>query len=1207
MKYLSNTVNWKWLIFLFVYYPISAQEVAVAVSLLPKADPAAGVYVPLEEALHILSKKHGVFFTYLKDVIQPYEVEISSTVQFDLEESLHLLLSGTPLQFKKVGRLNYLIFNRLLEEGLGADLSPAAPGLTGSKVATARRITRFRSLSPLPMRPIAPQKFILEGRILNERNEALSGVNISVKGRSFEGAVTDPDGYYRLALQNGDQTLICSYVGYHPKEVPVHRRRRLDVMLEENISLLSEVVVVGYGGQNRRDVIGSISKVDAAELQNVQAASADQQLQAWAAGVQAQSSSGLPGAPVRVLVRGANSLFSGTEPLWIIDGMILSSQGGAELNGFSRNNDALPLNPLATLNPNDIASIQVLKDAAATAIYGSRGANGVIIITTKSGKEQDGSLDLRVSLGFTDVVKGPEDIGYVDGPAWLRLADEARLNSGLSPFDPSSVLDNNRDSLAVLDRSQLANTNWFDQILRRGAVREVNLSGSQNRDNWRLYWSGNYRDEAGVLINDHLSRLALRTNLDFEVLPNVSVGSRISLSYTDRQRAPNGGPPGGNTNMATGGYNMANTGSLPIFPVYHPTARDADGNPLLFDPLSGRNLAATFNRDHYINDVNTYRALAGLQFKWQLPFVPGLSLHSEWATDLIQTSNIEWGNTVIREHNNYAFDFSSTFQRLNYNVYANLERSLGEMHHLNWIVGTESTRQSNRVRNVEAQQLRGGAKEVGTPGNIMRVSTGMGGERYFRGYFSRFNYKLSDRYLAGLSFRRDGSSIFEEDRRWGDFLAVSAGWVISEEPFMPEIKTLDFLKIKGSFGQTGNSAVNSLATETTYTGWGRYGDVGAGDLLTGIGNSGITWETTEALDAGLEFELFNGRISGSLGYYWQHTRDMLYRVPVPVSSGVFTSAPTVWHNIGDLSNRGWELELNAVNASRHDFSWRMGFNFSTNESRITRLAGGEDEIYDSWQNPLVSKVGQRIGFYRLARYAGIDREGGYELIQEMDLEHFSATGERRPTGNVIPATRKNLSEHLFDLTDKSGMPAWFGGLSQTFTYKNWELFALFSFSGGNYIYDHAERDASYVNGPRQIRQKVAGNYWTPDNPDGDLPALSWNNRYDILLADGSILPGERFDRISTGHTHDKFLYPGDYLRLRALSLYYTLPESLTRRLRMEKVRLGLNANNLFTLTNYPGIDPEFVNLDGNRNLGQGWNGIQLPQAKSLFFNLEIGF
>lgn len=1179
----------------------------MTVSFLQQTKPAAEVYVPLEEALHILSKRHGVFFTYLKDVIQPYEVEISSTLQFDLEESLQLLLRGTPLQFKKVSRLNYLIFNYLLEEGFGPNLSSAVSDRAAPKVLAAHRITRIRSLKPLPMRRIAPQKFILEGRILNERNEALPGVNISVKGRSFEGAVTDLDGYYRLALQNGDQTLVCSYVGYHPKEVPVHRRRRLDVTMQENVALLSEVVVVGYGGQNRRDVIGSISKINAAELQNVQAASADQQLQAWAAGVQVQSSSGLPGAPVRVLVRGANSLFSGTEPLWIIDGMILSSQGGAELNGFSRNNNALPLNPLATLNPNDIASIQVLKDAAATAIYGSRGANGVIIITTKSGKEQGGSLDLRVSLGATDVVRSPEDIGYVDGPTWLRLADEARLNSGLSPFDPGSLLDNNRDSLAVLDRSQLANTNWFDQILRRGAVREVNLSGSQNSDKWRLYWSGNYRDEAGVLINDHLSRLALRTNLDFEVRPNVSVASRISLSYTDRQRAPNGGPPGGNTNMATSGYDMANTGSLPIFPVYHPTARDAAGNPRLFDPLSGRNLAATFNRDNYINDVQTYRALAGLQFKWQLPFVPGLSLHSEWATDLIQTSNIEWGNTVIREHSNYAFDFSSTFQRLNYNLYASLERSLGEAHHFNWVVGAESTRQFNRVRNVEAQQLTGGAKEVGTPGNIMRVSTGRGGERYFRGYFSRFNYKLADRYLAGLSFRRDGSSIFEEDHRWGDFLAFSAGWVLSEEPFMPDIKALDFLKLKGSFGQTGNSAINSLATETTYTGWGRYGDVGAGDLLTGIGNSSITWETTEALDAGLELELFNGRISGSLGYYWQHTRDMLYRVPVPVSSGVFASVPTIWHNIGDLSNQGWELELNSVNVARPDFTWRMTLNFSTNKNQITRLTGEADEIYDSRQNPLVSKVGQRIGYYRLARYAGIDREGGYELIQEMDLEHFAATGERRPTGNVIPATRRNLSLHLFDLTDKSGMPTWFGGLSHTLIYKNWELFALFSFSGGNYIYDQAERDGSYVNGPVQIRQKVVGNYWTPDNTGAELPALRWDNRYDILLADGSILPGERFDRISTGHAHDKYLYPGDYLRLRSLSLHYTLPESLTRRLRMEKVRLGLNANNLFTLTDYPGIDPEFVNLNGNRNLGQGWNGIQLPQAKSLFFNLDISF
>lgn len=1206
MKYLSNPVFWRLLVLIFFSSSVSGQEAALATHF-STDHKSISTFVPLEEALQLLSKKHGVLFTYLKDVVQPYEVEVDLPAGSSLETSLQILLAGTPLQFKKVSRLNYLIFNQLLEEKQSGLLR-----LDATPEQSRREAGLFFDRSPSMLghalsRRAESQKFVLEGQVLNEAGEPLVGVNILVKQEEFVGTTTDPRGRYRLELEDGDQTLLCSYIGYEAAEIPVGSRSRVNITMRELAAELSEVVVVGYGGQQKRDVIGSISTVKASELEDMQVASVDQQLQGLAAGVQVQSSSGLPGAPVRVLVRGTNSLFSGTEPLWIIDGMILSRQGGGELHGFSRNASTTPLNPLATLNPHDIASIEILKDAAATAIYGSRGANGVVIITTKSGGPGQGGLRLSASYGVTEAVRGPDDLGFVDGPAWLELVDEARANNELPAFDPNSLLDNNRDPLAVLDRAQLTNTNWFDRVMRRGAVREVNLSGNQGRDTWRIYWSGNYWDEQSLLRSDHFSRLSFRTNMDFQVTPHFSIDSRISLSYLDRERAPNGGAPGGNANMATGGYNMAMTSSLPILPVYHPTARGADGEALLFDPLSGRNVVASLDRNNYINDLSTYRALAGVHLQWKLPWTQGLSLHSEWGADLVQTSNIEWANTVIREGSAYAFDFSSTFRRFNYNLYAQWERAFGESHRLNWVAGAESTEQDTRSRNLEAQDLQGPAKEVGTPGDIMRISYGNGNERYFRGYFSRMNYKLLDRYLLGLSFRRDGSSIFRQDRRWGNFVALSGGWVLSEEPFMPEIEGLDFLKLKGSFGQTGNSAINALATETTYTGWGRYGDVNAGDLLAGIGNKGITWETTDSWDAGLEFSLFNGRISGTAGFYRQDTRDMLYRVPVPVSTGIFSSSPTIWQNIGDLRNHGWELELNTVNIVNRDFTWRMGVNFSTNHNKVVRLTGEAEEIYSAAGSALVTRVGDRIGFFRLAQYAGIHPEGGYELIREMDLEHFAATGQRIATGRVIPATRENLAIHLFDMTDKSGLPAWFGGVSHNIRYKNWELAALFSFSGGNYIYDFAERNASYVNGYHQIRAQAAENSWTPDNPDADLPALRWNNRYDVLLEDGSTIAGQRFDRRHTGHTHDKYLHPGDYLRLRTLSLHYTLPERLTDRLRMERIRIGLNANNLLTITSYRGIDPEFVNLHGNRNLGQGWNGLQLPQLRSFFFNLDIGF
>lgn len=1207
MKERSANVIWSLLFLVFLSFSAFSQEAALAGTFNSETQFSPKL-VALEKALEMLSEKHGVIFTYLKEVVAPYQVGFDIENLSNLEGSLQVILAGTPLQFKKVSPLNYLIFDhrraaRKISFNPTDDSSPELSPEVSQNMA--------ESLALLPQLRLTPgsplKRFRLQGRVFNESGIPLTGVNIVVKEGAFKGTTTDEHGYYELNLVDTLQTLVYSYIGYQTREVAVQDKPYLDVRLKTQSAMLSEVVVVGYGSQVKEEVIGAISSVKAADLEQVQSSSPDQQLQAWAAGVMVQSSSGLPGAPVRVLIRGTNSLFSGTEPLWIIDGMILSRQGGGELNGFSRNASTSPLNPLALLNPNDIASIEILKDAAATAVYGSRGANGVIIITTKSGEQGSSSIRLDLSYGITEMLRGPADLGFVDGPSWLAVADQARINSGLSPFDPNSLLDNSRDPSAVLSRFQLGHTDWFDEILRQGGVKEVNVSGQQRNDKWKFYWSGNYRDEQSVLQNDNFERVALRSNVDFQPTSNFIIGSRISLSHAQRERAPNGGEPGGNTNMARGGYWMAQTGSLPFLPIYHPTATTSQGDPILFDPLSGRNLAATFDRNNYINDVSTYRALAGIQLKWDFPWLSGLSLQSDWAADLIQTNNIEWGNTVIREQSAYGFDFSSTFHRFNYNLYATLDRPISKNQDLNLVLGVESTVQAARTRNLEAQGLSGSAKEIGEPSDILRVSAGVGNERYFRGYFSRLQYKLLDKYLLGLSFRRDGSSIFKEDSRWGNFVAFSGGWILSEEAFMPEIKGLDFLKLKGSFGQTGNSAINALATETTYSGWGRYGDVGAGDILLGIGNDGITWETTDSRDLGVEFSVSEGKVTGNVGYYLQHTSDMLYRVPVPVSTGIFNSAPTIWQNIGDLRNQGWELELEASLNLSKDFSWRTRLNMTTNINKITRLSGETNEIYNPQRNALVSRIGDRIGFFRLARFGGIHPEGGYELIEEMNLEHFQATGERLATGRLIPATRENLAKHLFDLPKHSGLPTWFGGFSNTFTYKNWQLFALLSFSGGNYIYDRAERNASYATGPIPFREQILGNTWTPDRTDAEFPALRWDNRYDIILEDGSVQAGQRFDRRSSGHTHDKYLYAGDYLRLRSLSLQYSLPKSWVLPLGLQGIKMGLVANNLLTITGYRGIDPEFVNLEGNRNLGQGWNGVQLPQVRSYFFNLDVEF
>jgi TonB-linked SusC/RagA family outer membrane protein len=655
---------------------------------------------------------------------------------------------------------------------------------------------------------------------------------------------------------------------------------------------------------------------------------------------------------------------------------------------------------------------------------------------------------------------------------------------------------------------------------------------------------------------------------------------------------------------------MSASSALPWIPLFHPTAVDASGNPLLFDPLSGRNLRASLNRDNYINDVESFRSISVAFAEWSLPWVEGLSVRSELGYDYVYTSNIEWANTVLREGSSYAFDFSNNRNRLNYNIYGTYNKQFAENHNINVVAGFERTSQTSRSRNTEADQLIGTAKEIGTPGNVQRVSNGLGGEIYFQGLFARLNYKFMDRYLLGLSYRYDGSSIFAEDSRFGSFPAVSAGWIISDESFMSNVPALNFLKLRASIGQQGNSAIDPNATLTTYATWGRYGDVGAGDLLNTIGNQDVTWETQTATDVAVDFELLESRISGSVGYYNQKVEDMLYRVPIAQSSGIFGNGPTIWNNIGDMRNYGMEFQVNATVVNSGDFRWSVGFNITTNQNEVLALSNEDDELYVVNNNALVTKVGESIGFFRLARYAGIHAQGGYELIEEMDLDVFSETGERVATGNLIPATRTNLQTHLFDNTDKANLPTYFGGFNTSVAWKGIDFSMNFSYQGGNYIFDNAEYSNTLIGTATDVlRSDLVGNTWTESNTDADWPMLVWNRRYDVINEDGTISANQRFDNQRNGQRHDKFLKKGDFIRLRSLVLGYSIPTSAVEKIGLSKIRIYGMANNLLTITGYDGYDPEVVSLGGSqsRNTEQGWVGTQLPQLRSFSLGINVGF
>ncbi len=1028
---------------------------------------------------------------------------------------------------------------------------------------------------------------VIRGRVLDEDGNPIPGATVVVEN-STQGTATDIDGNFSLEVDQ-DAILVVSFIGYESQRIIVGNRNNLDIILKEDQAALDEVVVIGYGTKKKRDVLGSVASVSGGEITQMPFASLDASLQGLAPGVQAVGAGGTPGAPVRILVRGTNSISSGTDPLFIVDGMPIYSG----ITGLEQSQATTPQSPLSTINPNDIESIEVLKDAAATAIYGSRGSNGVIIITTKSGKSGVGSTDVSYTTGISDLYRTSADIGFANTKEWFNLMDQARANSGLSPFDPNFninlFIDNPR---ATMSRQEAENTqtDWFDQILRQGSFHDFNLSTTSGTDKSAYFLSVNYRDDEGVLKNNRLQRFSTRANLDFAPANNLRAGARLNFTYTQNNRVKSSGGGGlsGNAGGNAGGWAQANRNALTWYQVYNP-----DHPSGYWNPLAGNNLVANIDPDLLLDRVDQYRALGNVFLDYSIPWIDGLSVRSELSVDFIQNNSVFWVNEVLRELGTSATDQAVTSNNYNYNLYATYAKTFGD-HEVSAVFGTESQSTSFYRRFMFGDQLVGTYQQMGSPDNRIDMFAGVEGERYLRAYFGRADYKFKDKYLVGLSLRRDASSVFTPENRWGTFTALSAGWIVSDEDFF-DWDNVSLLKLRGSFGQTGNQNIPGNLDITTFRVDRRYGVpelIGGGSSIQSIGNRDLLWETTNSYDIGVDYGLLSDRISGSLAYYFQDVQDMLLQVPVPFSTGLDGSS-SIWANAGQLLNKGWEFSINSVNIDNGVFSWRTDFNITTN---INEVVGLNPDVDATGQGIITSNTitrkGGRLGAYFLAEYAGIDPDRGVEMIYEIDRERFLSTGETVKTGNLIPATQTNVRDHRIINEDRSGLPTYFGGLTNTFTYNNFDLSIFLSFMGGHHIYDYAQHRSSYAQrGQQLLRSDMIDNTWTPENRNAEYPQLRWDSSYpwDWNAASGEWIEGVGNYNHETIF-HDRFLQRVDFLRLRNLQVGYNFPIELVSKLRMQGVRVFATGTNLLTFTNYNGWDPEVINITGGaqqNNLAPG--------------------
>ncbi|NJN28308.1 MAG: TonB-dependent receptor [Cyclobacteriaceae bacterium] len=1054
----------------------------------------------------------------------------------------------------------------------------------------------------------AAQPFTVSGIVTSQEDqEPLPGANVVVKGTS-NGTITSIDGSFSLSIDNRDALLVISSVGFVKQEIPVGAQTQFNIALQSDVTALDEVVVVGYGTQKKEDVLGSISAVKSEQLMQVPAPSFVAGLQGQAAGVYVSSSSGVPGAKESVKIRGVNSISSGTDPLWIVDGMPVYSGGGLEDNRGSTGQD-----PMSLINPNDIASIEILKDAAATAIYGSRGSNGVIIITTKSGKNGKGGFAVDYTGGMSDLTTKAKDIGFANTSEWFGLVEEARKNSNggvENPYDPLSITGLFKDDPTYhLSRQEalLIDTDWFDQILRIGTFHEINASATGGGDKSSYFLSGNYRLDNSVLKNSDLSRITLRVNLDFSPVNNLDIGTRLSFSSSQnsRQKVQAGGGIGSNGGGTQGGFGNANRNALTWYPIYNSNHRSGYWNP-----LSGNNLVANIDPDLMLDDVQQYRGLGNVFMEYHLPWVDGLSLRSEVSFDLIQNNSVFWVTETLRELGSYATDKAVTRNSINYNLYAKYLRNFGENHNINIVAGTESQETKQYTRNAQGQNLTGTYQELGSPQEMLSIYAGLNGEGYLRSFFGRVNYKFKDKYMLGLSFRRDGSSKFDSEFRWGTFTAFSAGWLLSEENFLTGVKMIESLKLRGSYGQTGNNDIPGNKTITTYenrSDW-RYGpldQINGGTRITNIGNPTLTWETTNSYDVGIDYGLFNNKLSGSVAWYMQDVSDLLLSSPLTPSSGVNNA--NFWNNIGDMKNYGFEFNARSINLhTKWGLRWVSDFNITTNDNKVVRLTPDVDRAGAGIINESkISRTGGRLWAYFMAEDAGVDPEKGVNMIWEIDYDHYLATGETLKTGRKVPATSTNLQRNRIIHNDKTEIPRFYGGLNNTLTYKGFDFSLFFNFAMGSYLYDYDEQRTTDVQYGQVILRKILiDNTWTPERPDAEYPELRWQGSYDwgwdtevenpeSPTGKGNWIQGTGNYK-NEGERWTKYLHQANYLRLRTVQLGYNLPKPSLDKIRLKGLRVYVTGTNLWTWSTYKGWDPET-------------GGAVIPPLKMLSGGVSIKF
>ncbi|QIP14111.1 TonB-dependent receptor [Spirosoma aureum] len=1039
-------------------------------------------------------------------------------------------------------------------------------------------------------------KGLVSGKITaDEDGEALVGATITEKGTT-NGTTTDTNGSFKLNV-SANATLVISFIGYAPQEIAVTNgngqpRSTINVALKTDQQQLQDVVVVGYGTQRKKDLTGSIVNLTSKDLVPVPSAtSVDQMMQGKVAGVQITQTSGAPGGNVNVIVRGISSITGGNSPLYVVDGYAIGTGGGgSDLSTFSSNSYTASgianssstnrINPLSIINPADIESIQVLKDASATAIYGSRGSNGVIIITTKRGKLGKPTISFEHSTGVQELARKMKLLTprqYAEFVAEGR--DNAWVFAGGKASDPNNVR-----STATQVKPEFRNpgqfadegygTDWQDVIFRKGMVQNYQLSASGTSKDVSYYVSGGYFNQKGIIIGSDFSKFTLRTNIDAQLTQRLKIGASFSgaHSYGDFARAEG--------HLQFRGLISAALASDPTIPVYN-----ADGTPYSeFSSPTGipvENpvvIAAEFSDKRNNTNVFTNNYL-------QFELAPGLILKTSVGVNYSNNVTRLWKSSKVglaTSRTGAATAGSTEVKSLNWlnENTLNYRHKFGGKHDIDALVGYTIQKNSDEI-------LQAGATGFSTDyvpylaAGTVSTGTNYISEWAIMSWLARVNYTYAGKYLLTATIRQDGSSRFGAKNRWGTFPSISAAYRLSDEPFMKSASFISDLKLRASFGVSGNNLIPNYATQGLL---GVARTVSNGQIVSGVvpnslANDELTWEQSVQSNVGLDLSLFQNRLSFTVDAYQAYKKNLLLNVTLPSASGFSTSV----QNIGEVENKGIELTVNSQNIGKGPFQWNTDFNISWNRNKVLALNSEAARIVTS--DYQVAQVGYPISSFRLLNILGV-----FQTPEEIS---------KNPTQNP----RVQPGDYKYQDADGNGTintsdrtivgnpwPKFTWGLGNRFSFKNFALSISLNGTYGNQIYFQGGEVSLNGAGVQNQLASMADRWKSPENPGAGLYSRAIRNDYAFGFSAGTT----------------KYLFDGSFTRIRDVNLSYTFPSTVISKLKLQALSVYADVTNLYTFTNYPGYDPE--GSTGGDNLAKsGVDFFSYPNPRTYTVGLRVTF